>query len=56
MQSDRIDISQIRIGNATEENPITLHYGHHFPGGAGQNESGHLRAISSELTNASAVF
>ena len=51
-----IDISQIPSMHATEEHPITLHYGHHFHCSMAKSDTNHCRVSSSELTNASAII
>ena len=52
--SDRIDVLQIAAMGATEEHPITLHYGHHFH--SSTVTSHHQRGHSTEMTSASSFL
>ena len=51
----RIDICQIKAGEATEEHPITLHYGNHFHNPNFPQNKAHSRAAS-EITQSSLIF
>ena len=51
----RIDICQIKVGEATEEHPITLHYGNHFHHSNSPKNKAHSRTAS-EITQSSLIF